>query len=73
MGVNKAPKQWHEKFDQTLINDGFSSIEVDKCVYIKLVNGECVIVCLYVDDMLIFCTSLDIVHDTKCFLASDLT
>ena len=52
-----------------MINDGFSSVEVDKCVYTKLVNGECVIICLYVDDMLIFATSLDIVHDTKRFLA----
>ena len=29
-----------------------------------------VIICLYVDDLLIFGTSNNVMHDTKCFLAS---
>ena len=29
-----------------------------------------VIICLYVDDLVIFGTSHNVVHDTKCFLAS---
>jgi len=33
-------------------------------------NGECVIICLYVDDMLIFGTCDDIVFKTKLFLGS---
>ena len=43
-------------------------VEVDGCMYTKLVYGECMI--LYEDDMLIFCTNLNIVRKTKCFLAS---
>ena len=31
---------------------------------------ECVIIALYVDDILIFDTSLSVVHNTKRFLAS---
>ena len=50
---------------------GFSSIESDKCVYTKLEHSECVIICLYVDDMLIFGTCDDIVSSTKYFLASN--
>ena len=42
----------------------------DKCIYNKLNNNEGVIICLYADDLLIFGTSHNIVHDTKCFLAS---
>ena len=38
-GLKWVPKQWNEKFDQILISDGFSSIEVDKCVYIKVLNN----------------------------------
>nr|KYP36589.1 Retrovirus-related Pol polyprotein from transposon TNT 1-94 [Cajanus cajan] len=53
-GLKQAPKQWHEKFDQVLLNDGFSSSSADKCVYTKSMNDDCVIICLYVDDMLIF-------------------
>ena len=69
-GLKQAPKQWHEKFDQTLISNGFSFVEVDKCVYTKYENGECVVISLYVDDILIFGTSLQVVHETKTFLAS---
>jgi len=42
----------------------------DKCIYNKLNNNEGVIICLYVDDLLIFGTSHNIVRDTKCFLTS---
>ncbi|XP_043809042.1 uncharacterized protein LOC122722409 [Manihot esculenta] len=31
-GLKQAPKQWHEKFDQVLLNDGFIFVEVDKCL-----------------------------------------
>ena len=69
-GLKQTLKQWHEKFDNALLNNGFLSIEVDKCVYTKRIDKECVIIALYVDDMLIFDTSLDVVHGTKRFLAS---
>ena len=42
----------------------------DKCIYNRLNNNEGVIICLYVDDLLIFGTGYNVVHDTKCFLAS---
>ena len=42
----------------------------DKCIYNKLNNNEGVIICLYVDDLLIFGTSYNVVHDTKCFFTS---
>ena len=43
---------------------------MDKCVYTKCTEKECVIIALYVHDMLIFGTSLSVVHSTKRFLAS---
>ena len=43
---------------------------MDKCIYKKLNNNEGVIICLYVDDLLIFGTSFNVVHNTKCFLVS---
>ena len=39
-------------------------------MYAKCTDRECVIIALYVDDMLIFSTSLDVVHSNKKFLAS---
>jgi hypothetical protein len=69
-GLKQAPKQWHEKFDHTMISNGFKINECDKCVYIKNFNNSCVIVCLYVDDMLILGSNLDVVNSTKKLLNS---
>ena len=35
-----------------------------------MVDGRCVVVCLYVDDLLIFASDLDLVRDVKNFLSS---
>ena len=45
-GLKQAPKQWHAKFDQTMLANGFKINECDKCVYIKDTLNHNVIVCL---------------------------
>ena len=39
-------------------------------MYTKCINRKCVIIAFYVDDTLIFSTSLDMVHSTKRFIGS---
>nr|AAU44091.1 putative polyprotein [Oryza sativa Japonica Group] len=68
-GLKQAPKQWHEKFDTTLTSAGFVVNEADKCVYYRYGGGEGVILCLYVDDILIFGTSLNVIEEVKDFLS----
>nr|CAD41297.2 OSJNBa0020J04.2 [Oryza sativa Japonica Group] len=68
-GLKQAPKQWHEKFDTTLTSAGFVVNETDKCVYYRYGGGEGVILCLYVDDILIFRTSLNVIEEVKDFLS----
>jgi hypothetical protein len=70
-GLKQAPKQWHEKFDKTLISAGFVVNEVDKCVYYRYDEGEGVILCLYVDDVLIFGSSLKVIEEVKKFLSNN--
>jgi len=70
-GLKQAPKQWHEQLDNVLLCDGLLPNDADKCVYYKSENGECVIICLYVDDMLIFGTCIDIYSRIKLFLGSN--
>uniref|UniRef100_A0A2N9GJP7 Uncharacterized protein n=1 Tax=Fagus sylvatica TaxID=28930 RepID=A0A2N9GJP7_FAGSY len=69
-GLKQAPKQWHEKFDTVILANSFKHNEVDKCVYSKFTVEYGVIVCLYVDDMLIFRTNMLGVCETKKYLAS---
>jgi hypothetical protein len=66
-GLKQAPKQWYEKFDLTLISVGFSANEVDRYVYYRHGGGQGVILCLYVDDILIFGTSIDVINEVKAF------
>jgi hypothetical protein len=67
-GLKQAPKQWHEKFNVTLISAGFSVNEADRCVYYHHGGGQGVILYLYVNDILIFGTSLDVINEVKTFL-----
>ena len=44
-GLKQALKQWHEKLDNVLLCEGFSTNDADKCVYTRSENGEYVIIC----------------------------
>jgi hypothetical protein len=70
-GLKQAPKQCHEKFDRTLTSLSFVGNEEDKCVYYRYGGGEGVILCLYVDDIVILGTSLDVIKETKDFLSNN--
>jgi len=69
-GLKQAPKQWHQKFDEVVLSYGSSINEYDKCVYSKFEHGKGMIICLYVDDILIFSTDFEEIEKTKCFLSS---
>ncbi|WVZ83522.1 hypothetical protein U9M48_030663 [Paspalum notatum var. saurae] len=69
-GPKQAPKQWHEKFDTTLTSAGFAVNEADSCVYYRYGGGKGVILCLYVDDILIFGTYIDVINEVKSFLST---
>lgn len=45
-------------------------IKSDKCVYYKFENSICVIICLYVDELLIFGSSIQVVNDVKVLLCN---
>nr|GEV80399.1 zinc finger, CCHC-type [Tanacetum cinerariifolium] len=67
----QVPKQWHQKFDEVVLSNGYLLNQANKCVYSKF-DKSCkgVIIFLYVDDMLIFSTDQVQVDLTKEFLSS---
>ncbi|KAL0380530.1 UNVERIFIED_CONTAM: Retrovirus-related Pol polyprotein from transposon TNT 1-94 [Sesamum angustifolium] len=70
-GLKQAPKQWHQKFYEVVLSSGYRLNQSDKCVYSKFDNfGNGVIICLYVDHMLIFGRNQQQVDLTKEFLSS---
>jgi hypothetical protein len=70
-GLKQAPKQWHEKFDRTLTYAGFVVNEANTCVYYQYIQGEGVILCLYVNDILIFGTNLNVIKEVKDLLSNN--
>ena len=69
-GLKQTPKQWHEKFDSVILSDGCVHNNSDKCMYSKFTKEYGVIVCLYVDDILIFGRNMKGVCETKMYLSS---
>ena len=65
-GLKQAQKQWHEKFDKVLVSNSYLINEVGKCIYLKSFDfNTYVIICLYVDDMFIFGTSMEVAYDQE--------
>ncbi|GJR16850.1 zinc finger, CCHC-type containing protein [Tanacetum coccineum] len=70
-GLKQTPKQWHQKFDEVVLSNGYLLNQADKCVYRKFDKfDKGVIICLYVDDMLIFGSDQVQVDMKKKFLSS---
>ena len=69
-GLKQASKQWHERFDSSILSNGFVHNSSDKYMYSKFTEEYGVIVCLYVDDMLIIGTNMKGVCETKKYLSS---
>ncbi|KAD2806293.1 hypothetical protein E3N88_39670 [Mikania micrantha] len=67
-GLKQAPNQWHQKFDQVMLNNGFKINEYEKCVFVKNTKRGYVILCLYVDDMLIIGSDDQMIKFTKYML-----
>ncbi|GAA0152643.1 hypothetical protein LIER_11072 [Lithospermum erythrorhizon] len=66
----QAPNQWHKKFDDVILANGFKHNGAHKCIYSKSCNEYIVILCLYVDDMLIFSNYMEGIIETKKCLSS---
>ena len=68
--LKKILKQWYEKFDNVMMSHDFKINDCDKCEYVKEIEHGYVIVCLYVDDMLIDYSDDEIITSTKNMLNS---
>jgi hypothetical protein len=50
-GLKQAPRAWYARIDGHLMSLGFNKSVVDPNLYYKTVNGEALILVLYVDDL----------------------
>ena len=68
-GLKQAPKQWHQKFN-LIAQFGFTVHEHEGWIYSKNFGNEYIILCLYVD-ILILETSHDAIQRVKDYLSQN--
>ena len=69
-GLKQASRQWYLKFDETIRKFGFKENEEDNCIYAKFKNEKFIFLILYVDDILLASSNIDLLLETKKFLSS---
>ncbi|OWZ14846.1 Copia protein [Phytophthora megakarya] len=67
-GLKQASRVWNETFDEYVLSIGFSSY--DPCLYVKVVDGECVLQLIYVDDVLVTESSTGLIDEVMRQLKS---
>uniref|UniRef100_A0AAV1TJ65 Reverse transcriptase Ty1/copia-type domain-containing protein n=1 Tax=Peronospora matthiolae TaxID=2874970 RepID=A0AAV1TJ65_9STRA len=64
-GLKQASRVWNETFDEYVCSIGFQVSDFDPCLYIKTSDGHCVFILVYVDDVLVTGSSLELIAQTK--------
>jgi len=65
-GLKQAPRAWNKRIDQFLIHIGFKKCSVEFDLYVHNLSGEeDIIICLYVDDLLITGSSTSEIKKVK--------
>ena len=70
-GLKQASRQWYLKFDETIRKFGFKENDEDNCIYAKFRNGRYIFLVLYVDDILLASSDMDLLLEIKRFLCSN--
>ena len=70
-GLKQASRQWYLKFDSTIRKFGFQENVEDNCVYAKFKNEKYIFLILYVDDILLASSDVNLLLETKKFLSSN--
>jgi len=69
-GLRQASRQWYLKFDQVVTSFGFKENASDQCIYLKKNGSHFIILVLYVDDILLASSSVELLIETKLILNS---
>jgi hypothetical protein len=69
-GLKQSPRYFNQHLVNTLLNLGFENLINEPCLFHKMVDGKQVLASIYVDDILIACSDVEIIKSIKILLAS---
>ena len=69
-GLKQAGRQWNCLLNECLSKDGFVKSEADPCLFTKNTEDGRVILLVWVDDLIIATSNLDLLNNVKTFLSN---
>ena len=64
-GLKQSGREWNKEFDEKLKQFGFERLRSDPCVYVKRNGKELAIITVWVDNLLLFATSDELMERIK--------
>lgn len=69
-GLRQAPRAWNNKLNQILEELQFRKCPKEPSAYRKMVNGELLVLAVYVDDLFVTGTSVSVIEEFKNEMSS---
>nr|CAN67941.1 hypothetical protein VITISV_033155 [Vitis vinifera] len=70
-GIKQASRQWYLKFDKIVMSFGFIENKFDQCVYMKVNGSKYIFMVLYINDILLASSDVNLLNDTKRILSTN--
>jgi len=70
-GLKQASRLWNAKFNDFMTRIGFNRAESDQCLYVRTRKEISCYILLYVDDLLIICSDLNMINTVKRLMSNE--
>ena len=70
-GLKQSPRAWYTKLSSSLLQWGFHASKADTSMFLYHSSSDCVIVLVYVDDIVVIGSSSSLIDKLLCFLHSE--
>ncbi|CAI7854858.1 unnamed protein product [Closterium sp. NIES-53] len=70
-GLKQIPRGWYKRIDDFLLQNGFARSECDSALYVLKEGEKKLVLLLYVDDLLLFSDSKDLIREVKQRLGAE--
>ncbi|KAJ0795409.1 putative RNA-directed DNA polymerase [Helianthus annuus] len=70
-GLKQAPRAWYSRIDEYFQSHGFKKCVYEHTLFIKVSKEARMVICLYVDDLIIASDSLKMINQFKCSMKKE--